>query len=46
MVLNAKSINGISAAFAAKTTSPDVGERMMAAGEAQIAAAAAPITAA
>ncbi|CNT88379.1 Uncharacterised protein [Salmonella enterica subsp. enterica] len=40
VVLNAKSINGISAAFAAKTTSPDVGERMMAAGEAQIAAAA------
>ena len=40
VVLNAKSINGISAAFAASTTSPDVGERMIAAGEAHMAAAA------
>ena len=40
VVLKAKSISGISAAFAASTTSPDVGERIIAAGEAQIAAAA------
>lgn len=32
VVLNAKSISGISAALAASTTSPDVGERMIAAG--------------
>lgn len=40
VVLKAKSMSGISAAFAASTTSPDVGERINAAGEAQIAAAA------
>ncbi len=40
VVLKAKSINDISAAFAASTTSPEVGERIIAAGEAQIAAAA------
>ena len=40
VVLNAKSISDISAALAASTTSPEVGERIMAAGEAQIAAAA------
>ena len=35
VVLKAKSISGISAAFAASTTSPDVGERIIAAGEAE-----------
>ena len=40
VVLKAKSISDISAAFAASTTSPEVGERIMAAGDAQIAAAA------
>ncbi|MNC51931.1 hypothetical protein D3C75_1012490 [compost metagenome] len=40
VVLKAKSTSGISAALAASTTSPEVGERIMAAGEAQIAAAA------
>ncbi|MOA47857.1 hypothetical protein D3C78_1705310 [compost metagenome] len=40
VVLKAKSISGISAALAASTTSPEVGERIMAAGEAQMAAAA------
>ena len=40
VVLKAKSISDISAAFAASTTSPEVGERIIAAGEAQIAAAA------
>ena len=40
VVLNAKSISGISEALAASTTSPDVGARIIAAGDAQIAAAA------
>lgn len=40
VVLKAKSISGISAALAARTTSPEVGERIIAAGEAQMAAAA------
>ncbi|MNC73930.1 hypothetical protein D3C75_1252100 [compost metagenome] len=40
VVLKAKSTNGISAALAASTTSPEVGARIIAAGEAQIAAAA------
>ena len=40
VVLKAKSINGISDAFAASTTSPEVGARIIAAGDAQIAAAA------
>ena len=40
VVLNAKSISGISEALAASTTSPDVGASMIAAGDAQIAAAA------
>lgn len=40
VVLNAKSTSGISAALAANTTSPEVGARIIAAGEAQMAAAA------
>ncbi|CVC30361.1 Uncharacterised protein [Serratia marcescens] len=40
VVLNAKSTSGISAALAASTTSPEVGARIIAAGEAQMAAAA------
>ncbi|CQR23028.1 Uncharacterised protein [Yersinia enterocolitica] len=40
VVLKAKSTSGISEAFAANTTSPEVGARMIAAGDAQIAAAA------
>lgn len=40
VVLKAKSISDISAALAASTTSPEVGERIMAAGDAQMAAAA------
>ena len=40
VVLKAKSISGISADLAASTTSPEVGERIIAAGEAQMAAAA------
>ncbi|MND63963.1 hypothetical protein D3C80_552830 [compost metagenome] len=40
VVLKAKSTSGISAALAANTTSPEVGARIIAAGEAQIAAAA------
>lgn len=37
VVLKAKSMSGISAASAAKITSPEVGAKIMAAGEAQIA---------
>src|SRR5688572_438026 len=40
VTLKAKSTSGIFAACAASTTSPEVGERMIAAGDAQIAAAA------
>src|SRR5471032_2831631 len=40
VTLNAKSTSGMFAACADSTTSPEVGERMIAAGDAQIAAAA------
>ncbi len=40
VVLKAKSISDISEACAASTTSPEVGARIIAAGEAQMAAAA------